>query len=603
MQLSKLYTTESKFKNIKFNINGLNVIYAETKSNLSEKKNSHDLGKTKLAELIDFLFLKEINKTHFLLKRTKNGIPIFGNYTFYLELTLNSGTFITIKRNVNENTKISFSFANQSTNGFNPPDKWDFDRIPIKKAKEILSTCLALDFFKNKTYNYRKAINYSLRRQDDFKDVYKLNKFSAGRDIDWKPFMFDLLGFNGNLLREKYQSDSKIEEIKEFVKKLKDEYSVNVQERDTIVAEKSLMEQEFSEVEEQIDNFNFYEKDKSLIKEGIDDIEIEINELNSISYTLNFEISKLEKSIKNKFSFDLDKVKKIFSETKTYFPDILLAEYSELIEFNNKLTTERNKLLKTTLSAKELELASINDQLQSLNKERESLLTTLTDSTTFKKFKSYQKDLVKIEGKIYGFDEKLRTIDKIIELEKEIESLKEDIKSTTNELTDIFQTTSHYQKYKDIRSNFSNFYKQIMDENAIISWNINKENNVDFIPPKVTSKNNFEESTAKDEGNTYMKILCVAFDLAILISYNKESYFRFVYHDDVLSQQDNGIKTRLLSLIDSILKNHKVQYILSVIKADLPVDKNEKFIEFNDDQVVLRLHDKDPSGTLFGFEF
>jgi uncharacterized protein YydD (DUF2326 family) len=57
------------------------------------------------------------------------------------------------------------------------------------------------------------------------------------------------------------------------------------------------------------------------------------------------------------------------------------------------------------------------------------------------------------------------------------------------------------------------------------------------------------KETAKDEVNTYKKFLCVAFDLAILCSYNKESYFRFVYHDDVLSQQDNGIKTRLLALV------------------------------------------------------
>jgi uncharacterized protein YydD (DUF2326 family) len=42
---------------------------------------------------------------------------------------------------------------------------------------------------------------------------------------------------------------------------------------------------------------------------------------------------------------------------------------------------------------------------------------------------------------------------------------------------------------------------------------------------------------------------------------------------------------------------------LSVIKSDLPIDKEEKFVEFNDDQIVLKLHDKDPSGTLFGFEF
>ena len=43
---------------------------------------------------------------------------------------------------------------------------------------------LDMDFFKSKPYTYRKAISYSLRKQDDFKDVYKLNKFSYDKLIN-----------------------------------------------------------------------------------------------------------------------------------------------------------------------------------------------------------------------------------------------------------------------------------------------------------------------------------------------------------------------------------------------------------------------------------
>ena len=284
MQLSKLYTNQLNFKNIKFNLNGLNIVYAEVKTELKEKKNSHDLGKTKLAEIIDFLFLKEINKKHFLLKLKKNGKSIFEEYIFYLEIYLNSGKYLTIKRGVNENTKISFKLHEQSVNNFTPPLEWDHERLPIKRAKETISDYFSLDFFKVKPYLYRKAISYSLRKQDDFKDVYRLNKFMAGRDIDWKPFMFDLLGFDGELLKLKYQNDARIENIKDFVKNLKNEYSVNVGDRDIIVAEKSIVENEFREIEEQIDSFNFYENDKKLIKDGIEEIESNISELNAISY-------------------------------------------------------------------------------------------------------------------------------------------------------------------------------------------------------------------------------------------------------------------------------------------------------------------------------
>lgn len=415
--------------------------------------------------------------------------------------------------------------------------------------------------------------------------------------------MFDLLGFDGELLRLKYQNDFKTEDIKEFVKNLKREYLVNVEDRDTIVAEKSIVQTDFQEIEQQIDIFNFYEQDKKLIREGIEEVENDINHLNAVSYKLNFEIKKLQSSIKNNFSFDIKKVEKIFKETRTYFSNKLAADYNELMEFNNKLTTERNKLLKSTLKSKNAELDAVNEKLVSSNKRREELLSSLTDSDTFSKFKTYQKELVKLEGKLLAYDDKLKTIDKIISKEKDIDALKEKIKSTTKQLKQVFQTTDVNDKYRLIRGNFTRFYKIVMNENALLSWNINKVDNVDFIPPKVKSKDNNNEDTAKDEGNTYMKLLCVAFDLAVLTAYNKESYFRFVYHDDVLSQQDNGIKSRLLELLHTIIKECKLQYILSVIKSDLPVGEDERFVEFTDDQIVLKLHDKDPSGTLFGFEF
>lgn len=603
MRLSKLYSNQENFKNIKFNLNGLNVIYAEVKSDSQEKKNSHDLGKTKFADIIDFLLLKGIDKNHFLLKIKQEKVSIFNDYVFYLELYLNSGKYLTIRRNISANTKISFSLKNQTTEKFTPPTNWQYEKLAIGRAKEILSEYLSLDFFHNKKYNYRQSISYSLRKQDDFKDVYRLNKFSAGKDINWKPFVFDLLGFKGELLRLKYENDSNIETIKSFIDNLKKEYSVKIEDRDEIVAEKSIIQSDFKEVEDQIDRFNFYKQDKELIREGVEEIETIISTLNARSYSLNYEISKLRSSVKNNFSFDIEKVKKVFEETSIHFSEQLTSDYKELMSFNKKITSERNKLLKDTIKIKEEDLKKVNKELASTNNERENLLAHITDSDTFSKFKTCQKDLVKIEGRLLKFQEKLDTIDKIIAKGDEIEDLKEEIKTTITTIKTIHQTTDKNTRYNKIRSYFSKFYKVIMNENAVLSWKINTSNNVDFIPPKVKSKFDEKIETAKDEGNTYMKLLCVAFDLAILCTYNQESYYRFAYHDDVLSQQDNGIKIRFLELIATLAREHKLQYIISVIKSDLPTDNENNPITFSDQDIVLKLHDKDPSGTLFEFEF
>ncbi len=605
MKLSKLYCNNPEFKNIKFNLNGLNVVYADVVSRIDEKKNSHDLGKTKLAELIDFLFIKKVDQKKHFLFRIKNdkGISIFNDYIFYLELQLNSGDFLTIKRSVENSSKISFSLNQQSVNEFISPQNWIEENVSFSAAKKIFIEFIALDFFFNKPYDYRKAISYSLRLQGDYEDVYKLSKYVGGKDIDWKPFMFDLLGFNGKLLSAKYENDNARETVKVFIDNLKNEYSVKIEDRDDIVAQLKLVENNYLETEAQIDKFNFYEQDKELINNGIEEIESKISDLNFLSYNLNYEIDKLNKSIKNKFAFNLEKVNKVFEESQLYFPDALKKDYESLINFNSQLTIERNKLLKTTLKQKELELKSINSNLADLNQNKENLMSFLKDTDAFKKFKHFQKDLVKTEGQLLKFKEKLKTIDLILSKEREREGLHKDIENTVNELKDIYQHTENNAKYSEIRTKFSAFYKKVMDEDAIIYWNINSNNNVDFIPPRVQTKGDIKKDTAKDDGTTYKKLLCIVFDLAILCTYNKESYYRFVYHDDALSQQDSGIKTRLLELVKDITTKYNLQYILSVIKSDLPVDDEQMPIYFSEDEIILKLHDRDASGTLFGFEF
>lgn len=604
MKLSKLYCNTPDFKNITFNLKGLSVIYADVTSNIEEKKNSHDLGKTKLAELIDFLFLKSVDKSHFLLKiKNDKGIPIFSNYIFYLEILLNSGQYLTIKRGVLNQTKISFALNEQRTKEYKAPENWIHENIALKKSKVLLGDYLNLDFFKNKNYDYRKAISYSIRMQGDYEDVYKLSKYVGGNDIDWKPFVFDLLGFNGDLLHDKYENDKQREEIKKFIDNLKNEYSVRVEDRDDIVAQIELIENKSKEVETKIDRFNFFEKDKELINKSIEDVESNISDLNTLSYNLNYDINRLSKSIKNNFSFDINKVTKVFEESSIYFNDQLKNDYNSLISFNNSLTVERNKLLKQVLNTKENELKITNDKLSELNSKKEEYLSFLQDTSTFKRFKQYQKELVKVEGELLQLKEKLKTIDSILGKERERQNLLKQIEDKIDKLKEIYSHTENNSKYSDIRSKFSNYYKKVMDEEARISWNINTNNNVEFIPPKVQTKGEFKRETAKDEGRTYKKILCVAFDLAILTSYNLESYFRFVYHDDVLSQQDNGIKKRLLEIVRELVSTFNLQYILSVIKSDLPTDLEEKPIYFTDDEIILRLNDRNEKGTLFGFEF
>ncbi|MNN67522.1 hypothetical protein D3C81_1831600 [compost metagenome] len=69
-------------------------------------------------------------------------------------------------------------------------------------------------------WGYRDAIGYSLRSQDDYAEVFKLDKF-RGRHIHWKPYLGKILGFDSEALRRNYELKSDIESVSEKLVELK----------------------------------------------------------------------------------------------------------------------------------------------------------------------------------------------------------------------------------------------------------------------------------------------------------------------------------------------------------------------------------------------
>ena len=56
-------------------------------------------------------------------------------------------------------------------------------------------------------------------------------------------------------------------------------------------------------------------------------------------------------------------------------------------------------------------------------------------------------------------------------------------------------------------------------------------------------------ATSADLGHTYRKLLCIAFDMAVLRAHLDDKFPRFVYHDGVFESLDDRKKKNLLSTI------------------------------------------------------
>ena len=105
MKLVKIYANKN-FKNIEFEPE-FNVVMA-TIFEKQRKKDTHNLGKTSLIHVINFILLGSFSKKIF-------GNKIFNGVIFYGELALNNCSYLIIKREIDTNTKISFKIRNVVT--------------------------------------------------------------------------------------------------------------------------------------------------------------------------------------------------------------------------------------------------------------------------------------------------------------------------------------------------------------------------------------------------------------------------------------------------------------------------------------------------------
>ena len=586
MKLVKVFS-DGQFKNVIFN-DEYNIVLA-TIHDRENKKNTHNLGKTSLLIVIDFLLLSKFsNKSPILSNK------IFGNQTFYLEILLNSGKYLVIKRGLTEPSKISFRVSNEPLADFKEPAQWDEVRMPFEAARKYLNSHLKYDVLPD--WSYRKSISYFIRTQKDYDDVFQLNKFK-GKHITWKPFVFDLLGFDGSLIKQKLECDEIIEAKKNEINILQHQASVNIAEKDKILGLIDIKTEEKKKVEEEIDRFNFYTKDSGVTKELIDSIDSQLQSLNAERYRLGYEIRKIESSLEQVSTVvRLDKLKELYKEVGVFFPEALSKKYDELEKFIQAISSEREKYLKGNLIILKREYEDIDAKIKFKEKERSNRIVMLTEADAYDKFKIYQKDLANIEGEVNLLREKLRLIDNSSIIEEEIESLQEQKKLYISEIRDAINKRAH----AEINRIFNQIITEIVGTNAIISIKQNTDGNVEFEADYQTLT---QITTSEADGTSYKKLLCVAFDLALLIHYSKHSFYRFVYHDGVLEGLDDRIKQRLLNVTQRLCKEYNLQYILTLIDSDIPRDIRSDGYKFPIGSICLNLDDKNDQGKLFERSF
>ena len=589
MKLSRLYCNDNRFHDIEFN-DGMNIVIGEVSRRIDKGRDSHNLGKSTLVTLLDFMLLKNIDQEH-IFKRFSD---LFAGHVFYLEILLHDRRYLTIRRSVIEPTKISFKTTEASTI-CGDLTTWDEENVAIAKAQGYLNDKLAFDVLRD--YSYRKTVSFFLRAQKDYLSVFQLGKYINGKHREWKPFVFELLGYNQAPLVRKYELDEALSETKTAIKKISSEMAVKTDEYDKVKSAISIKQAELDEMQYHIDSFNFYAEERALNRNLVEEIERKISELNTREYALAYDLDKMRSSTENIPDFDMVQLKELYEEVRIYFPENISKGYDDLIEFNKKVTQERNQYLHEQIAVTEEELKSVRAGLKDLNDRRDAALAVLKDKDTFQKFKTSQKRLAALEGEISRLHLQLENIDAVGKLAEKADEIHQNLSVVSKEINKEVKGNDNPDTLA-LKKNFNEIFRHVFGVSALLYVTSNKQSNVEF--KTEVAPDDEGEATAEGMGNTYNKMLCVAFDLAVLATYSDRSFFKFVYHDGVLEGLDNRKKELFLQVARSYCQQYGLQYIFSTIEDDIPA---EMLATFGSKEKCLELSDRDDTGKLFGFSF
>lgn len=593
MKLSKLYCSDHTFQELKFN-KGLSIVFGDVVDNDAGlgTVQEHNLGKTSLVELIDFMLLKKVGDESYLIKFNHK----FLNWVFFLEIELNDGTYLTIRRSPDMNSKISFKAHIAPDQNFATEVDWDYQDLNLYSQKEELDPKkilqdIYLKFDVQSQYSYRSFLCYLLRTQFDYVDVFKLNQFE-GAELNWKPALFSLLGFDEALLVEKYQLEAEIKHLKKAASALTKTSDKEDGEKYKLRAAIEAKEEEKKVVQQSIESFNFYTEDNTANRELVEKIEREIALLNDNKYAISYDLDQVSLSLKDEHDPELDAsdLKDFFEEINVNFSQDLKAEYAAVIKFSQQLSVERKKYLAQELKSLNDKLKNINKRLLQLNQERVELLKGLQEKDSFKKFKVYQARAAHLTNEIFDFKQQLRDIErnermleeKAVRLKK-VEKLKEEL---------ALQLDNEPEAFKIIRKHFRDYYKEVFEYTATLFIKLNRNGNVVFEPLVL---GNGEDMTGKSKGYTSIRVMCASFVLAVLATYSDRSYFRFAYHDGIMEGWGDNHKLSFIKLLREYCAQHDIQYVTSMIKSDMPPG-----FEFGEGEVIRILTKED---TLFNVDF
>jgi len=416
--------------------------------------------------------------------------------------------------------------------------------------------------------------------------------------VDWKPYLGGILGFDSRLIESHYKKEDELKEQEDTVSTINKELGGTIEDVSKVEGILQLKIAEAEKKQSLLDAFDFRAQDKDRVKSVLEDFDVKIGELNSRRYSLMVNRKRIGLALADEqIDFDPSVAATVFADAGVVFAGQIKQDFEQLIGFSRALTLERRKYLEEELKEIDVELKDVNLSLNDLGKKRGKALAFLSSTDTFQKYRQISDELVGIRADIVSLERQKTYLHKLQELRGSIRKLRDDCRRLQAKIEENVeeQNSKTDGRFAQIRGLFSEIIEEVIDRKALLTVQPNQLGHLDFKAQILDEAGN---ATSADKGNSYRKLLCVAFDMAILRAHLDEEFPRFLYHDGAFETLDDRKKENLIVVMRQYAYVG-IQQIVTLIDSDLPKRAVGEAPVFEDSEIMLRLHDEDESGRLF----
>lgn len=323
------------------------------------------------------------------------------------------------------------------------------------------------------------------------------------------------------------------------------------------------------------------------------DYERDLNQLNSIKYQINrmsSDISKLqirkdlileakEDLDSGRAEIDTNQLKGIYEQAKAY-NDGLQKTFEDLVEYHNKMLSEKVSYITKDLPKIESEIKEKNTILAELLVRESELTTNITKSDTFEELEIL---IGEINEKYRQKGEYESTIAKLNEVESNINNYNEDLKSIDEELfSEDFESLLKL-KIDKFNRHFASVSNALYQEKYALDYEIKENKDGTRVYKFITFAPDPNIASGKKQGEI------ASFDIAYIFFADEENIpcFHFLLNDKKELMHDNQL-IEIAHLID----NRNIQFVASILKDKLPPELNDPkyfIIELSQDDKLFRI--------------